>query len=73
MLSRKVVRDSIRGISESQFGPGPMLMADGFYYHSEGGHSVCVAFSSILQACTNVPSQSSGTERGHQADFGYYL
>ena len=48
MLSRKVVRDSIRGISESQLGPGPMLTADGFYYHSEGGHSVYIVFSSIL-------------------------
>ena len=65
MLSRKVVRDSIHGISELWLGPGEMLMADGLYYHSEGGHPVCTFFSVILWERANRPSQSSGTERRH--------
>ena len=37
VISRKVVRDSIRGISESLFGlrePRKVLFADGYRYHS---------------------------------------
>ena len=39
VISRKVVRDSIRGISESQFGfrkARELLIADDDHYHSEG-------------------------------------
>ena len=44
VLSRKVVRDSIRGISESELRLGQELMADGYYYPSEGRYSVCQPF-----------------------------
>lgn len=73
VLSRKVVRDSIRGISELQLGPGEKLMTDGYDYHSEGGHSVCIVFSVVLQERANSLSQSSSTERRHQADLGNYI
>ena len=73
VLSRKVVRDSIHGISRSQFGPGTMLMANDFHYHSEGGYSVCTVFSAVLLQRANNPSQTPGTERRHQADFRVYL
>ena len=36
VLSRKVVRDSIRGISESERRLGEELMADGYYHPSKG-------------------------------------
>ena len=48
MLSRKVVRDSVRGISESWLGPRKMLMADDLYHHSKGGYSVCMVSSVLL-------------------------
>ena len=48
VLPRKVVRDSIRGISESQLGPSKTLLTEGFYYHSEGGYTVCMVLSVIL-------------------------
>ena len=48
VLSRKVVRDSIRGISESQLGPSKTLVADDFYHHSEGGYTVRMVLSVIL-------------------------
>ena len=73
VLSRKVVRDSIRGISELQLGSGEKPMTDGYDYHSQGGHSVCIVFSVVLQAQADSPSQSSGTERRHQADLGDYI
>lgn len=69
-LSRKVVRDSIRGISEFELGPGKTLLADGDNFHSEGGHSVHMAFSAALQERANNFSQSFGTERRHQMDIG---
>lgn len=69
VLSRKVVRDSIRGISELRFGPVEWLVADGYYSHSERGHSVCILFSVVLQKRADSLSQSSSTERRHQADF----
>lgn len=50
MLSRKVVRDSIRGISESELRLGEELMADGYYYPSEGRYSVCHLFSVIYRS-----------------------
>lgn len=48
MLSRKVVRDSVRGISESWLGPRKMLMAEGLYHHSKGGPSVCMVSYVLL-------------------------
>ena len=46
VLSRKVVRDSIRGISESQRVPDDdKSTADGYHYSSQGGHSVCMVVS----------------------------
>ena len=45
VLSRKVVRDSIRGISESQLVPDDKSTADGYHYSSQGGHSVCMVVS----------------------------
>ena len=47
VLSRKVVRDSIRGISESQLGPSETLVADDCY-HSQGGYTVCMVLSVII-------------------------
>lgn len=47
VLSRKVVRDSIRGISESQLGPSRTLVANDFYHISEGGYTVCMVLSVI--------------------------
>lgn len=49
MLFRKVVRDSIRGISESDLRLGKELMADGYYYLSQGRHSVCYPLLTDLQ------------------------
>ena len=48
VLSRKVVRDSIRGISELQLGAGEKPLAYGYDYHSERGHSVCMVFSVVF-------------------------
>lgn len=48
VLSRKVVRDSVRGISESRLGLRKTLMADDLYHHSKGGSSVCMVFSMLL-------------------------
>ena len=73
VLSRKVVKDSIRGISESQLGPSEMPIADVSYCHSEGGYPVRMTFSVVLQARADSLSQSPGTERRYQADFGDYL
>ena len=47
-FSRKVVKDLIRGISESQLGPSVMPIADVSYCHSEGGYPVCMIFSVVL-------------------------
>ena len=69
VLLRKVVRDSIRGISELQRDPGETPMADCWYYHSKRGHSVCMAFFEHIQKRADSPSQSSSTERRHQAHF----
>lgn len=73
VISRKVVRDSIRGISELKPVLGKRLMADEYCYHSDGGHSVCTVFSMLAQGCTDGPSQSSGTQRRHQTDLGNYI
>lgn len=73
VLSRKVVRDSIRGISEFQLGPGQSFVADGYYYHSKGGYPVYVVFSVGLQERADSPWQSSGTERRYQAHLRDHL
>ena len=52
VLSRKVVKDSIRGISGSQLGPSIMPIADVSYYYSEGGYPVCMIFSMVLQGAS---------------------
>ena len=67
VISRKVIRDSIRGVSESQFGlreATQMLIADGCYYLSEGGHPVYIAFSLALNRSTLIGLRSRLARRG---------
>ena len=67
VIPRKVIRDSIRGISESQFGlreAPKVLIADGYYYHSEGGHPVYIAFSLALKKSTLIGPRSRLARRG---------
>ncbi len=73
VLFRKIVRDSIRGISELQLGAGGKSLAYGYDHRSERGHSVCIVFSVVFYIGGLTTSQSSSTERRHQADLRDYI
>lgn len=56
VLFRKVVRDSIRGISELQLGSCKRVMANRYHYPSERGHSVCMAYPTVLLGRADSPT-----------------
>ena len=73
MLPRKIIRDSVYGISESQLAPGSKHMAYECLNNSNWRHPVCMILLVVFQKRANRPFQSSSTERRHKADLGDYL